>query len=97
MEIAIITGTRCSAIRLSSAVNKVRSGPSVPTMNGASVPSRYCLETTGHGGRVGRDSEVNFGEVAFPSHFHNGGSRKNRPCIRARLQPCRNGMIVIGL
>src|ERR1019366_2474608 len=46
MEIAIITGTRCSAIKLSSAVHKVRSGPSVPTMNGASVPSRYCLENT---------------------------------------------------
>ena len=32
--------------QIESAVHKVRSGPSVPTMNGASVPSRYCLETT---------------------------------------------------
>ena len=38
IEIAIITGTRFSAIRLSRAVNKVRSGPSAPTMKGASAP-----------------------------------------------------------
>ena len=45
MEMAIITGTRCCAIRLSSAVNSARSGPSAPTMNGAAVPGTYCLGT----------------------------------------------------
>jgi len=33
------------------------------------------------------DSEVNFGEVAFP---------QRSTCIRARLQPCRNGMMLMG-
>ena len=33
-EMAIITGTFFSAIRLSSTVNNVRSGPSAPKMNG---------------------------------------------------------------
>ena len=45
MEMAIITGTRCWAIRLSSAVNNARSGPSAPTMNGAAVPGTYCFGT----------------------------------------------------
>ncbi|MGA8580433.1 MAG: hypothetical protein WB579_17235, partial [Bryobacteraceae bacterium] len=29
-------------------------------------------------------------------HFHNGEPRKDRPCIRARLQPCRNGLVRTG-
>jgi hypothetical protein len=45
MEMAIITGTRFCAIRLSSAVNSSGSGPSAPTMNGANVPGTYCLGT----------------------------------------------------
>ena len=45
METAIITGTRCWAIRVSNAVNKRGSGPSAPTMNGATVPGTYCLGT----------------------------------------------------
>ena len=34
-----------SAMRLSRAVKSRRSGPSAPTMNGASVPGTYCLGT----------------------------------------------------
>ena len=45
IEIATITGTRCWAIRLSSAVNSIGSGPSAPTINGAAVPGTYCLGT----------------------------------------------------
>ena len=45
MEMAIITGTRFCAIRLSSAVNSAWSGPSAPTMNGAAVPGTYCFGT----------------------------------------------------
>ncbi len=45
IEIATIMGTRCAAIRLSSAVNSGGKGPSVPTMKGATVPATYCLGT----------------------------------------------------
>ena len=43
IEMAIITGRRCWAIRLSMAVNNGRSGPSAPTRNGASVPGTYWV------------------------------------------------------
>jgi hypothetical protein len=42
MEMAIITGTRLLAIRLSKAVNNARSVPSAPTMKGATVPGRIA-------------------------------------------------------
>src|SRR3954469_22638224 len=45
MEIATIAGTFLAAIRLSSATNSDLSGPSAPTMNGASVPATYCFGT----------------------------------------------------
>jgi hypothetical protein len=45
MEIPIIAGTFLSAMRLSSVVNSNGSGPSAPTMKGASVPGTYCLGT----------------------------------------------------
>src|SRR5207247_2429975 len=44
-EAPFIAGRRFSAIRLSRAVNNVRSGPSASTINGASVPATYCLGT----------------------------------------------------
>ena len=45
IEMAIITGTRFSWIRLSSATGSARSGPSAPTINGAAVPATYCCGT----------------------------------------------------
>ncbi len=45
IEIATIGGTLCSAIKLSSAVNSMRSGPSAPTINGAGTPGAYCFGT----------------------------------------------------
>ncbi len=45
MEMEIITGTLCWAMRLSKDVNNKRSGPSAPTMNGAAVPGTYCRGT----------------------------------------------------
>jgi len=45
IEMAIITGTFFSAIKLSKAVNKTWSGPSAQTMNGAAVPGTYCYGT----------------------------------------------------
>ena len=45
IETAIITGSLFCAIRLSSAVKSPLSGPSAPTMKGATVPATYWLGT----------------------------------------------------
>ncbi|MGO9012158.1 MAG: hypothetical protein ACLQPN_18845, partial [Bryobacteraceae bacterium] len=38
------------------------------------------------------DSEVNFGEVALPQRR----TKKKQALFRARLQPCRNGLNLMG-
>ena len=54
IEMAIITGTRFWAMRLSSAVKSSLSGPSAPTMNGAAVPGDVLLgDIDGDSARVG--------------------------------------------
>src|ERR1700733_7445323 len=45
MEIAIIAGTLCWAIKVSGTEKSSGSGPSAPTMNGATLPGTYCLGT----------------------------------------------------